>query len=177
MSKLCQLVSLCLFSSFFLSILASTQIIIWTQQTFFILWRSLLKIFAGQYTEAYEFLKEAHNLVPDNATVRKFNLQKKWVFNIQYRHSNKIIKTKTKKIINNMAFCLFYSGNLKDAIAFIEKQIHNNPRKVLNESLLFNLCTLYELESSKAQQKKANLLLWLNVYSGDGFNETSIQLQ
>lgn len=76
-----------------------------------------------------------------------------------------------------MAFCLFYSGNLKEAIAFIEKQIHSNPRKVLNESLLFNLCTLYELESSKAQQKKANLLLWLNVYTGDGFNETCIQLQ
>ena len=76
-----------------------------------------------------------------------------------------------------MAFCLFYSGNLKEAIAFIEKQMHNNPRKTLNESLLFNLCTLYELESSKSQQKKANLLLWLNVYTGDGFNEGSIQLQ
>ena len=76
-----------------------------------------------------------------------------------------------------MAFCLFYSGHLRDAISLIEKHINTNPTKNLNETLVFNLCTLYELESSKAQQKKLTLLLWLNVYAGDGFNEQSIQLQ
>lgn len=76
-----------------------------------------------------------------------------------------------------MAFCLFYSGNLIEAIKLLESRIHLNPSKYLNESLLFNLCTLYELESSKAIQKKLNLLLWLNVYAGDGFNETCLQLQ
>ena len=82
------------------------------------------------------------------------------------------------KILNNMAFCLFYSGNLKGAIALIEKHVHMFPRtNSLNESLIFNLCTLYELESAKSHQKKLNLLLWLNVYVGDGFNESCIQLQ
>ena len=76
-----------------------------------------------------------------------------------------------------MAFCLFYSGSLLDAIKLIEAKMFSKPTKYLNESLLFNLCTLYELESSKALQKKLNLLLWLNVYAGDGFNETCIQLQ
>lgn len=76
-----------------------------------------------------------------------------------------------------MAFCLFYSGNLKDGISLIEKHINLNPTKNLNESLLFNLCTLYELESSKAMHKKLNLLIWLNVYAGDGFYEPCIQLQ
>ena len=81
------------------------------------------------------------------------------------------------KILNNMAFCLFYSGNLKGAISLIEKHVHMNPRNNLNENLIFNLCTLYELESAKSQQKKLNILLWLNVYVGDGFNEACLQLQ
>ncbi len=76
-----------------------------------------------------------------------------------------------------MAFCLFYSGHLREAIALIEKHINTNPAKNLNETLVFNLCTLYELESSKAHQKKLTLLLWLNVYAGDGFYENCIQLQ
>jgi hypothetical protein len=75
-----------------------------------------------------------------------------------------------------MAFCLFYGGSLKEAISLIETYINNNPSKNLNETLVFNLCTLYELESSKAHQKKLTLLLWLNVYVGDGFYEQCIQL-
>ena len=76
-----------------------------------------------------------------------------------------------------MAFCLFYSGNLKEAIALIEKFINLNINKHANESLIFNLCTLYELESAKAQQKKLNLLLFLNICVGDGFHENCLQLQ
>ena len=75
-----------------------------------------------------------------------------------------------------MAFCLFYSGNLKQAITLIENFIKNNPNNNVNESIIFNLCTLYELESAKAHQKKLNLLLWLNVYAGDGFYEACLQL-
>lgn len=75
-----------------------------------------------------------------------------------------------------MAFCLFYSGSLKDAILLIEKFIGNNPNKNVNESIIFNLCTLYELESAKAHQKKLKLLLWLNIYAGDGFYEPCLQL-
>lgn len=108
---------------------------------------SLIKIANSLYREAYELLLEASLLVPNNPT-----------------------------IINNMAFCLFYSGNLKDSIILIEKFIGNNPNKNVNESIVFNLCTLYELESAKAQQKKLKLLLWLNVYAGDGFYETCLQL-
>ena len=76
-----------------------------------------------------------------------------------------------------MAFCLFYSGNLKEAIVLLEKHLHADPHRNMNETLLFNLATLYELESSKAAQKKLNLLLYLNTFAGDGFNETCIQVQ
>jgi trafficking protein particle complex subunit 12 len=74
-----------------------------------------------------------------------------------------------------MSLCLFYSGNLKESINQIEKHIYGNPKRNLNESVIFNLCTLYDLESSKTQKKKLSLLLWLNVYAGDGFHETCLQ--
>jgi hypothetical protein len=76
-----------------------------------------------------------------------------------------------------MAFCLFYSGNLSEAINQIEDFINRNKNKnMINESLIFNLCTLYELESAKALQKKLNLLNLLNIYAGDGFFVESLQL-
>lgn len=108
---------------------------------------SLIRIANGMYNEAYDSLIEANNIIPNNPT-----------------------------ITNNMAFCLFYSGNLKQAITLIENFIRNNPNNNVNESIIFNLCTLYELESAKAHQKKLNLLLWLNVYAGDGFYEACLQL-
>lgn len=108
---------------------------------------SFIRIANGSYEEAYDVLSEASILVPSNPT-----------------------------LINNMAFCLFYSGNLKDAIGLIEKFIMRENRGNVNENLIFNLCTLYELESAKAHQKKLQLLLWLNLYAGDGFYEACLQL-
>ena len=77
-----------------------------------------------------------------------------------------------------MAFCLFYSGNLSEAITLIESHINRNNRakNMVNESIIFNLCTLYELESAKALNKKLNLLLALNVCAGDGFYVECLQL-
>ena len=74
-----------------------------------------------------------------------------------------------------MAFCRFYSGHLGDALSIIEKHINEGYKsnKMINESIIFNLCTLYELESAKAHQKKLNLLKWLNIHAGDGFSEFS----
>lgn len=80
--------------------------------------------------------------------------------------------------MNNMAFCLFYSGNLSGAISLIESHISKNNRSknMVNESLVFNLCTLYELESAKSMNKKLNLLLDLNLYTGDGFQSECLQI-
>jgi len=77
-----------------------------------------------------------------------------------------------------MAFCLFYSGNLSEAINLIEAHINRNnqSKNMVNESIIFNLCTLYELESAKALNKKLNLLLALNIYAGDGFYTECLQL-
>ncbi|XP_067643902.1 trafficking protein particle complex subunit 12 isoform X2 [Eurosta solidaginis] len=70
-------------------------------------------------------------------------------------------------ILNNMGVCLLYEGKLKDAIKLFEHAINLNPQKSLNESLLVNLSTLYELESNISKHKKLNLLRLVNKYKPD----------
>ncbi|KAH8294112.1 hypothetical protein KR054_008407 [Drosophila jambulina] len=70
-------------------------------------------------------------------------------------------------ILNNMGVCLLYAGKLKDAINLYERAINLNPQKSLNESLLVNLSTLYELESNNSKAKKFNLLRLINRYKPD----------
>ncbi|XP_037938493.1 trafficking protein particle complex subunit 12 [Teleopsis dalmanni] len=70
-------------------------------------------------------------------------------------------------ILNNMGVCLLYAGKLKDAINLYERAINLNPQKSLNESLLVNLSTLYELESNNSKSKKLNLLRLISKYKPD----------
>lgn len=71
--------------------------------------------------------------------------------------------------VNNMAVCCLYLGRLKDALKSLEALVHGNPDRNLHEGILFNLCTLYELESSRALHKKQALLDLVSKHKGDGF--------
>ncbi|KAI8115946.1 hypothetical protein FF38_07283 [Lucilia cuprina] len=77
------------------------------------------------------------------------------------------LETGNTMILNNMGVCLLYAGKLKDAINLFERAINLNPQKSLNESLLVNLSTLYELESNNSKNKKLNLLRLINRYKPD----------
>ncbi|KAJ8963409.1 hypothetical protein NQ318_018889 [Aromia moschata] len=70
-------------------------------------------------------------------------------------------------ILNNMGVCLLYGGHLKEAIAVLESAIASNPVHALHESLLLNLCTLYDMESSKGRMKKFALLRQISRYQAD----------
>ncbi|XP_013387813.1 trafficking protein particle complex subunit 12-like [Lingula anatina] len=78
--------------------------------------------------------------------------------------------------INNMAVCSLYTGKLKAAIAILENLLHKDPSTTLQEGVLFNLCTLYELESSQALQKKQALLELVSKHKGNGFNIASLKM-
>ena len=71
--------------------------------------------------------------------------------------------------VNNMAVCSLYLGRLKDALNTLEAIVHGDPARNLNEGILFNLCTLYELESSRALHKKQAVLDLVSKHKGDGF--------
>lgn len=68
-----------------------------------------------------------------------------------------------------MAVCSLYLGRLKDALNTLEQLVHSDPANTLHEGVLFNLCTLYELETSRALHKKQAILDLVSKHKGDGF--------
>ncbi|KAI8433069.1 hypothetical protein MSG28_013927 [Choristoneura fumiferana] len=100
--------------------------------------RGLLDVAHGKYQDAYNNFARAADQEPTNIMVA-----------------------------NNLSVCLLYMGRLKEAIAVLQKAINSDPERGLNEHLLINLCTLYELESSKNMDKKLNLLRMMCKYKSD----------
>ncbi|CAH1773378.1 unnamed protein product [Owenia fusiformis] len=101
----------------------------------------------GSYKEAFELFKSASELDPNNAVA-----------------------------VNNMAVCALYTGKLTSALEILEHLVRNNPAKYLQDGILFNLCTLHELESSKAIQKKQGLLELVSQHKGNGFNAACLKM-
>ena len=75
-----------------------------------------------------------------------------------------------------MAVCSLYLGRLKDALQTLETLVYDDPQRHLQEGILLNLCTLYELESSRALEKKQNLLNLVNIHKGNGFNVACLKM-
>ncbi|XP_065166950.1 trafficking protein particle complex subunit 12 [Atheta coriaria] len=100
--------------------------------------RGLISVAQNAFTDAFACFQEASALEPSNVM-----------------------------ILNNMGVCLLYSGQLKEAIAVLESAISSNSVQGLHESLLLNLCTLYDMESSKGRMKKFALLRQISRYQAD----------
>lgn len=77
---------------------------------------------------------------------------------------------------NNAAVCLLYLGRLKDSLRQLEALVRQDPAHCLHESVLFNLTTMYELESSRSAQKKQALLEAVASKEGDSFNTQCLKL-
>uniref|UniRef100_A0A4W4EZA4 Trafficking protein particle complex subunit 12 n=1 Tax=Electrophorus electricus TaxID=8005 RepID=A0A4W4EZA4_ELEEL len=77
---------------------------------------------------------------------------------------------------NNAAVCLLYLGRLKESLGQLESLVQQDPVLYLHESVLFNLTTMYELESSRSTQKKQALLEAVACREGDSFNTQCLKL-
>uniref|UniRef100_A0A4W5P4K0 Trafficking protein particle complex subunit 12 n=1 Tax=Hucho hucho TaxID=62062 RepID=A0A4W5P4K0_9TELE len=77
---------------------------------------------------------------------------------------------------NNAAVCLLYLGRLKESLRQLEGLVQQDPALYLHESVLFNLTTMYELESSRSTQKKQALLESVACREGDSFNTQCLKL-
>ncbi|XP_054894276.1 trafficking protein particle complex subunit 12 [Poeciliopsis prolifica] len=77
---------------------------------------------------------------------------------------------------NNAAVCLLYLGRLKESLGQLEGLVQQEPSQYLHESVLFNLTTMYELESSRSTQKKQALLDAVACREGDSFNAQCLKL-
>ncbi|XP_027054432.1 uncharacterized protein LOC113681535 [Pocillopora damicornis] len=109
--------------------------------------KGLLALSAGSYDEAHRHFVAATKLDPYSSVA-----------------------------INNVAVCLLFLGKLKEALSLLERIIWKDPETNLQEGLLFNLCAIYELESSHSMQKKQKLLELVAKHRGDGFNTSFLKI-
>ena len=108
--------------------------------------RGLLALALDAYEEAHKHFSVAKNLDPENATA-----------------------------VNNAAVSLLFQGRLKEALKLLEDIVFADPEKNLHPGVLFNICTMYELETSRHVQKKQNLLELIAQHRGDGFNVSCLK--
>jgi tetratricopeptide (TPR) repeat protein len=76
---------------------------------------------------------------------------------------------------NNQAVCLLYLGRLKEGVNILETAVTSDPQNTQGNPML-NLCTLYELESSYALQKKIGMLGLVSLQCPDSFPTSSLKL-
>ena len=100
---------------------------------------------------------------------------------------------RAKMISNNVAVCLLYVGRLKEGLERLQLEVTRDPTNIqvgdyherylknklviyFQGNMMLNLCTLYELESSYAMQKKIGMLGMVSQYSSDSFNMSMLKL-
>ncbi|XP_071447138.1 trafficking protein particle complex subunit 12 [Hetaerina americana] len=79
-------------------------------------------------------------------------------------------------VSNNVAVCLLYLGRLREALEVAEAAIEANPSLALHESVLLNVCTLYELRSACRARSKVAMLRLLATHKGDGVHPGCLKL-
>ncbi|XP_078596671.1 uncharacterized protein LOC144873289 isoform X1 [Branchiostoma floridae x Branchiostoma japonicum] len=109
--------------------------------------KAFLALGQGSFAESCQLFEQVYKLQPDNGVA-----------------------------INNTAVCQLYLGNLKEALKMLENVVQEDPNRFVQEGLLFNLCTMYELESSRALAKKHTMLDLVGKHKGDGFNAQSLKI-
>ncbi|XP_073424246.1 trafficking protein particle complex subunit 12 isoform X2 [Dendrobates tinctorius] len=118
-----------------------------THQIMVLMNRAFLHLGQNNFPEAHKFFSEVLQLDPTNTVAN-----------------------------NNAAVCLLYLGKLKESLRHLEGLVQQDPKHYLHESVLFNLTTMYELESSRSMQKKQTLLEAVAVKEGDSFNTQCLKL-
>jgi len=77
---------------------------------------------------------------------------------------------------NNKAICLLYTCDLTQAISLLEDLIHQDPERNLNETVVFNLCTLYDLKSDSSIEKKKALMTLIGKHGSETFDMSNLKL-
>ncbi|KAI8996702.1 hypothetical protein BC832DRAFT_535314 [Gaertneriomyces semiglobifer] len=79
--------------------------------------------------------------------------------------------------VNNLALCQLYSGNVSQAVSFLDSSIIDVPKKAgVAEQILFNLCSLYDLMDVSHERKKLLVTNVLSRFVGDDFDPSCLKL-
>lgn len=74
--------------------------------------------------------------------------------------------------VNNKALCLMYSRDLSDSIKQLEGTLERVPTAALNETLVVNLCSMYELAYVQHGDVKKGLSSWIARVAPDDFDSS-----
>ncbi|KAL3524742.1 hypothetical protein ACH5RR_013114 [Cinchona calisaya] len=74
--------------------------------------------------------------------------------------------------INNKALCLMYLRDLSDSIKVLENALERVPTVALNETLVVNLCSMYELAYVNHPDVKKTLSNWIARVAPDDFDSS-----
>ena len=77
---------------------------------------------------------------------------------------------------NQVIIALFVSLSYCQAVQILEELVWKDPPTHLQAATICNLCTLYELQSAKVNDKKLKLLRLVAKHCGDGFPAESLKL-
>ncbi|GMI67657.1 hypothetical protein like AT4G39820 [Hibiscus trionum] len=72
--------------------------------------------------------------------------------------------------VNNKALCLMYLRDLSDSIKVLENSLERVPTVALNETLVINLCSMYELAYVNHSETKRTLSNWIGRVAPDDFD-------
>ncbi|TPX71411.1 hypothetical protein SpCBS45565_g01058 [Spizellomyces sp. 'palustris'] len=79
--------------------------------------------------------------------------------------------------VNNLALCQLYTGNVGQAVSFLDSIAIDMPRKAgVCEELLFNLCSLYDLTDMSVERKRKLLGSVVSRFAGDDFDPACLKL-
>ncbi|KAK2575444.1 hypothetical protein KPH14_011181 [Odynerus spinipes] len=109
--------------------------------------RGLIAVAKNSFQEAFNYFQTASKMDPSNVM-----------------------------LLNNMSVCLLYTGQLKAAVHMYENAVARNPTKSLQEPILLNMCTSYELHTNHCKQTKLHLLRQLNRHKGDAIDIQCLKL-
>ncbi|KAK9134336.1 hypothetical protein Syun_013666 [Stephania yunnanensis] len=78
--------------------------------------------------------------------------------------------------INNKALCLMYLRDLSDSIKVLESALERVPTFALNETIVVNLCSMYELAYVNHSEIKRTLSNWIARVAPDDFDSSSTRV-
>lgn len=99
-------------------------------------------------------------------------------FSIAIEHFQNVLGLDPDNVIaaNNRAVCMLYTCDLTRAITSLEELIRRDPEKNLQETVVFNLCTLYDLKAENNTEKKKNIMTLVAKYASDSFDFAALKL-
>lgn len=78
--------------------------------------------------------------------------------------------------INNKALCLMYLRDLSDSIKVLESALERIPTVALNETLVVNMCSMYELAYVNHADTKKTLSTWIARVAPDDFDASCTRI-